>query len=623
MKNHLKVMATCVLVSAMATAQAQTTAPSGDATGNGTVRHRAARKVTPKRPSVETQIQQLREDMESQINQLKQQLTDSNAQLQAAQQQAAAANAAAAQAQQQAQQQQQQTSDNASAVSNLQGAVGDLKTNSTSLASSIQETQTNLTKKIEHPDEIHFKGITLSPTGSFIEAATVWRSAAIGGDINTQFTGIPLANSNAAQLSEFYGTGRQSRIALKAIGKIPSMTMTGYYEADWLGTGITSNNNQSNSYVFRQRQIWAQAKLNSGWQFTGGQMWTLATETTHGLDNGTEILPAVIDPQYVAGFVWARQYGFRVTKDFGDKFWIGASAENAETLNPAGSSLPTNLLIGSDGNNGGLYNVTANYSFNLAPDMIAKIAVEPRWGHFEVFGIARFFRDRIYPNSTTTTTTVNGVTTTTTVPNSIGAYNDSTVGGGIGGSGRTTLLNKKLTIGLKGLWGDGTGRYGSSTIADITLRPNAQIAPLHNWDALGTIEANPTKRMMVYLNYGGDYVGRRYFGRVGYGSPLTNMSGCNVEPGPSTAANPGFGGGTGFTPSTPANCGNQTKDVQELATGYWYDFYRGPMGRMRQGAQYSYFQRNIWSGAGGTTNPGGGANGTDNVFETSFRYYLP
>jgi hypothetical protein len=613
MKKHLMAMATCVLVSAMATAHAQTTS----ATGTAPVKHRTTKKAA--RPSVETQIQQLRQEMETQINQLRQQLSDSQSQLQAAQQQAAAANAAAAQAQQQAQQQQQQTADNAAAVSNLQGAVSDLKTNSSSLASTIQETQTNLTKKIETPDAIHFKGVLLSPTGSFIEAATVWRSAAIGGDINTQFTGIPLTNSNAAQLSEFYGTGRQSRLALKATGKIDSMTMTGYYEADWLGTGITSNNNQSNSYVFRQRQLWAQAALNSGWKFTGGQMWTLATETTKGLDNGTEILPSVIDPQYVAGFVWARQYGFRVSKDFGDKFWIGASAENAETLNPAGSSLPTNLLIGSDGNNGGLYNVTANYSFNLAPDMIAKIAIEPGFGHYEIFGIARFFRDRIYPNMKTTT--VNGVTTVTGT--SAGAYNDSTVGGGIGASGRASFANKKFTVGLKGLWGDGTGRYGSSTIADITLRPNAQIAPLHNFDAIGTIEANPTARLQLYLNYGGDYVGRRYFGKVGYGSPLTNMSGCNTEPLPTATVNPGFGGGDGFTPATPANCGNQTKDVQELATGYWYDFYKGPMGRMRQGAQYSYFQRNLWSGAGGTTNPGGNANGTDNVFETSFRYYLP
>jgi hypothetical protein len=617
MKNHLKTMATCVLVSAMATGHAQTTAASGDATGKSTVRHKTAAKAA-HRPSVETQIQQLRDEMETQINQLRQQLNDSNAQLQAAQQAAAAANAAAAQAQQQAQQQQQQTTENATAVSNLQGAVSDLKTTSTSLASTIQETQTNLTKKIEQPDEIHFKGVTISPTGSFIEAATVYRSAAIGGDINTQFTGIPLQHSNAAQLSEFYGSGRQSRLALKATGKLASVDMTGYYEMDWLGTGITSNNNQSNSYVVRQRQLWARAAFHSGWNISGGQMWTLATETTHGLDNGTEILPAVIDPQYVAGFVWARQYGFRVTRDFGDKIWIGASAENAETLNPAGSSLPVNLLLGSDGNSGGLFNPTANYSFNLAPDMIAKVAFEPGFGHYEVFGIARFFRDRIYPNMVVTT--VNGVTTVT--GSSAGAYNDSTVGGGIGASGRATLLNKKLTVGLKGLWGDGTGRYGSSTIADITLRPNAQIAVLHNFDALGTIEANPTQRLNLYLNYGGDYIGRRYFGKVGYGSPLTNMSGCNTEPLPSTTVTyPNSG--DGFTPSTPANCGNQTKDVQELATGYWYDFYRGPMGRFRQGIQYSYFQRNIWSGAGGTTNPGGGAEGTDNIFETSIRYYLP
>jgi hypothetical protein len=563
------------------------------------------------------QIQQLREQMQSQIDQLRQQLNESQSQLKAAQDQAAAANAAAAQTQQQAQQQQQQTAENASAVSNLQSAVSDLKTNSTSLASSIQESQANFAKKVEHPDAIHFKGITLSPTGSFIEAATVWRSAATGGDINTAFTGVPLQHSNAAQLSEFYGSARQSRLALKATGKLAHVDLTGYYEMDWLGTGITSNNNQSNSYVVRQRQLWAQAALESGWKFTGGQMWSLATETTKGLDNGTEILPSVIDPQYTAGFVWERQYGFRVAKDFGDKFWVGASVENPETLNPAGSNLPPNVLLGSSGTGGGLYNSTANYSWNLAPDMIAKVAFEPGWGHYEVFGIARFFRDRIYPNYTV----VKNPDGTTTVKGSAdGAYNDSTLGGGLGGSLRVPVASKKLSVALKGLWGQGTGRYGDSTIADITLRPNGQIAPLHNFSALGTIEANPTARLNLYINYGGDYVGRRYFGKVGYGSPLTNMSGCNTEPLPgNTATN----GADGFTPSTPANCGGNNKAVQELSTGYWYDFYKGDKGRFRQGLQYSYFRRDLWSGAGGATNPGGGAQGTDNAVWTSLRYYLP
>jgi hypothetical protein len=610
MNTNLKALATLVLASTVTVGYAQSTTSTAGATPHKTTTKKAHKPVE-KGPSVQSQIEDLRHELESQhgqIDSLKQQLTDRDTQLQQAQQAASQAQQAAQQAQAAAGQQQQQLTDNAAAVSSLQSSVSDLKTNTTSLVGTIQDQQAQVKKAIENPDAIHFKGITLSPTGSFIEAATVWRSAATGGDINTQFTGIPLQNSDAAQLSEFYGSGRQSRLAIKATGKVANMTMTGYYEMDWLGTGITSNNNQSNSYVLRQRQLWAQAAMNSGWTFTGGQMWSLATETTHGLDNGTEILPSTIDPQYEAGFVWTRQYGFRVSKNFNNKFWIGASAENAETLNPGGSSLPTNVLIGSSGNNGGLYNSTANYSFNLAPDMIAKIAFEPGWGHYELFGIARFFRDRIYPNETSTGTGT-----------SAGAYNDSTVGGGVGGSFRGSLLQKKLTLGLKGLYGDGTGRYGSSTIGDITFHPDGQISPLHNFSALSTVEVNPTKRLNVYFNYGGDYVGRDIHGKTGYGLYTASMSGCNTEPVTGTATT---NSGQGFTPAT-ASCSGNTKDVQEFTAGYWYNFYSGPMGRLRQGIQYSYFERNLWSGTGGPLNPDGGAKGTDNLFETSFRYYLP
>jgi hypothetical protein len=599
MKTNWKALAGLVLVSTLAAANAQTTAGSASTTAKKTTTKKA-HHVAPRQPSVQTQLEELRNDMNSQrsqIDSLRQQLTDRDSQLQQAQQAAASAQAAAQQAQQAAQQQQQAIDASNQSVTSLQGAVADLKSNTTSIVTTMQDQQAQVKKEIEHPDELHYKDVTISPKGSFIEAATVYRSAATGGGINTPFTGVPLQDSNAAQLSEFYGSGRQSRLALTFTGKTDYMKMTGYYEMDWLGTGITSNNNQSNSYVIRQRQIWAQAALNNGWSFTGGQMWSLATETTRGLDNGTEILPGTIDPQYTAGFVWTRQYGFRVTKDFGNKLFLGASVENAETLNPAGSSLPTNVLLGSAGVGGGLYDSASNYSFNAAPDMIAKVAWEPGFGHYEVFGIARFFRDRIYPDITT----------------SAGAYNDSTLGGGIGGSGRIALAQKRLTIGLKGLYGMGTGRYGDSQIADITLHPDGQIAPLRNFSALSTVEGNVTKRLSLYFNYGGDYVYRRYFGKVGYGSPLTNMSGCTTEPVPSAS----------FTPATPSNCGGNNKDVQEFTSGYWYNFYNGPKGRLRMGMQYSYIERNLWSGAGGTTNPGGGAQGNDNIFETSFRYYMP
>jgi hypothetical protein len=622
MNTKLKALASLLLVSAVTAGYAQTAATTSTSTTKTTTR-RTRKPAAEKKPSVQSQIEELRNDLNSQrgqIDSLRQQLSDRDAQLQQAQQAAAAAQQAAQQAQQAAQTQQQTLADTSQSVSSLQGAVADLKTNTQSIVTTVQDQQAQTKKAIESPDEIHFKGVTLSPTGSFVAAETVWRSGATGGDINTQFNGIPLNHSDAAQLSEFYGSGRQSRLALRATGKLDNMKLTGYYEADWLGAGSTSNDNQSNSYVFRQRQIWAQAALNNGWTFTGGQMWSLATETGRGLENGTEVLPATIDSQYAAGFVWERQYGFRVTKNFHNTFWVGAAAENPETLNPAGSSLPLNLVIGSAGNAGGLYNPLNNYSFNLAPDLIAKVAWEPnqgKYGHYEVFGISRFYRDRVYPNASaappTGSTSLTGTST--------GAYNDSTVAGAIGASGRVAVLQKKLTLGLKGLYGQGTGRYGSSTIADITLRPDGQIAPLRNFSALGTVEANPTRRLMFYFNYGGDYVFRRYFGKVGYGSPLTNMSGCNTEPLPGGAAN--SNGGTGFSPSTPSNCGNQTKDVQEFVAGYWYDIYRGEHGRLRQGIQYSYFQRLLWSGAGGAANPGNSAYGSDNAWWTSFRYYLP
>lgn len=564
-----------------------------------TKKHPVHKTAKPKGPTVEEQIQSLRQDLEGQINGLKSDLAAKDTQLKQAQQSAADAQAAAAKAQAAADGEHQAVTENQSAVNTLQSTVTDLKANSVSLATTVSDETSKIKKAMESPEVIHFKGITLSPTGSFIAAETVYRSRAMGADINTQFGGVPLDAADTAKISEWQGTGRQSRVALKAIGKLDNMTMTGYYEADWLGTGVTSNNNQSNSYVMRQRQLWAQAALKNGLTFTGGQMWSLATETTQGLSNGTEILPATIDPQYNVGFVWARQYGFRVTKEFSKKFFLGLSAENAEALTPAGSGLPTNYLIGQLGNSGGLYNAfNATITYNPAPDFILKTAIEPGWGHWELFGIGRFWRDRIYPNAPT---------------NALNAYNWSTGSMGVGASVRGALAQKKATIGIKTLYGEGVGRYGSSTIADITIKPSSAIAPLREFSSLATVELNPDPRFTVYFNAGIDYVYRRYYGKEGYGSPLTNMSGCNtaVLPGGSTS------------PSAPANCGNQTKDVQEGTIGYWYYIYNGPKGRLRQGIQYSHFRRDLWSGDGGPTNPGNGAMGTDDQIYTSFRYYLP
>ena len=515
-------------------------------------------------------------------------------------------------------------------VSALQHEVADLKTVSGNTVNELQETQKRVAG-LESPLAIHYKGITITP-GGFLAAETVWRQRATGSDINTPFNAINFPGAAQSHISEFYGSGRQSRVSMLAQGKLDNMSMTGYVEADFLSAGVTSNNNQSNSYTLRQRQVWGQAALHNGWSFTGGQMWSLVTETKHGLDNRTEALPGTIDPQYTVGFSWARQYGFRVTKDINNKVWFGFSIENSqETVTAHGQS--NNYVIGQPGNGGGLYNgavtgcsttlnaagvpVTtcspaASYSYNPSPDIVGKVAFEPGFGHYEVFGVLSQFRDRIYPNATLPT------------PTAAGAYNDSTWSGGGGANARWDLFEKKVTLGIHGMGGNGTGRYGTSGLADATIRPNGSIAPITNYQGLLTLEYN-TPKWYWYGNGGVEYDGRTQFvnakgAPVGYGALEFANTGCYLETVPGTAYS------TGYSPGGLGSCTGDTKDIWEGSLGFWYKPYNGPKGRLQFGLQYSYLTRTAWAGIG-TKSPfpttGTQPTAIDNMFFTSFRYYLP
>jgi hypothetical protein len=694
MNSRLKAAAAIVLAACVA----GTLSFASDATPPAKKSHK---KAAPKGPSVEDQIQALRQDMQSQINQLKSDLAAKDAALRQAQQQAADAQAAAARAQESASSQQQAVTENQNAVNSLQSTVTDLKANATSLATTLSDETGKIRKEISSPNVLHYKGVGLTP-GGFLAAETVWRQHATGGDIPTAFNALPYEEADAYKLSEFYGSARQSRISLMVEGKPSWGTMRGYYEADWLGTGITSNNNQSNSYVLRQRVLWAQAELHNHWAFTGGQMWSLATEDKKGLSNlsGDIMTPQTIDPNYVVGFVWTRQYGFRVTKSW-DKFAVGIAAENPQLLYTATLAGNTPYaVLGSAGANGGNYNAAvsavaattyvqnysnvpgggyvpvyntitansniANYSFNAAPDLIIKAAIDPGFGHYELIAIGRYAHETVYPGETTDALKYGGQTDVATgkavtakaTPN--GSFNNTTPLGGFAGSFRVPL-GKMVSLGAKGMYGAGVGRYGNSTLSDLTSNNWGGFSPLHNASGLATLEANPTPRLALYFNWGIDYAGRNdwasastttlggpaatfcpkgftsasdctskptaaqlaaggawggHWGApsvsaVGYGSRKSSNSACE------TLANPGFNGGsTGYYPG--GSCGDQSRDVQEYTVGYWYDFYKGEHGRLRQSIQYGYAERAGWSDATGLA-----AKGINNMFWTSFRYYLP
>ncbi len=88
------------------------------------------------------------------------------------------------------------------------------------------------TKKLEHPDALHFKGIDLTP-GGFFAAETVDRQRGIGGDVNTQFNGIPFAGQTAGVPVGVQCQRPSIAISLLAVGKLPSATLRGYVETDF------------------------------------------------------------------------------------------------------------------------------------------------------------------------------------------------------------------------------------------------------------------------------------------------------------------------------------------------------------------------------------------------------
>lgn len=519
--------------------------------------------------------------------------------------------------------------------------------------------------KGDEPAAIHFKGITLTP-GGFMAAESVWRSKALSADVNTPFSSIPMPGASQSNVSELNFSGRQSRISMLVEGKLADVKIGGYYEGDFLGGGSTSNNNQSNSYVFRQRQFWAQAAFDNGFTITGGQMWSLVTQTTHGMDNRTEYLPLTIDAQYHIGFSWARQYGLRFTKNFDNKLWLGFSVENPQTTFkvhgnptqsitsgavtvdcPVSASCPlgtttvggtttvfTNFLLGQAGTSGGLYNPLANYSYNPSPDLVFKAVLEPGFGHYEIFGVYERFRDRVFPCEIGTVGNACTFDPAQTIPTANDAFNDSRNGGGVGGNLMWNLFNKHLDFALHAMGGNGVGRYGSGGLSDATIRPDGTIALLRNYMALGTIVLHPNPKLDIYMNGGGEYASRaQYFASAsattpneGYGAIGLKNSGCYQEIASNTTVPAGTNASTGYIPGSLSNCTGDPRNYIEGTLGFWYRFYQGSRGRMQFGGQYSYTTLNTWAGVAPASGPGAGVSAPhaiENMWFTSLRYYLP
>jgi hypothetical protein len=411
-------------------------------------------------------------------------------------------------------------------------------------------------------------------------------------DMATSYSAAPLNGSSNANLSELRGTARTSQLSLLIQTASGNTTLRGYIETDFLGASPTANYVQSSSWTPRLRQVWTQIEWPSGWTITAGQMWSLLTTNRHGIANLEELRPRDEDASHVVGSTWTRERAVRITRNFNNRVWLGFAVENPESTYSA-AFVPPNVMGLNTSPNAAtgvnllpfLANYSTGHSTTLAPDLLAKIAFEPGWGHFEIKTVGRVFRDRIAATETTSGRT------------------NTTQGYGVGFAALMPFANKRLELALEGLAGHGIGRYGAVGFPDVTLEPTTgEMRPLRQARIMGGLVYHHGSRLDVYAYGGDEYTGRYAFlsptgTAAGYGSPLVSYASCTNE----VALNA---------------CHGDNRNINEATIGYWYRLYRGEFGSINYGNQVLYVHRDLWSGIGTTP------KGSDIVVYSTLRFYL-
>ncbi len=468
--------------------------------------------------------------------------------------------------------------------------------------------------------------------GGYFAADAVYRDHSTVNDVNTSFNAIPYAYQPTYGENEFRASARQSRLSLLVEGPVTAtQKLTGYFEMDFQGAAVNSNYNQSNSWAPRLRQGYFTYDNNDwGFHFLGGQAWSLVTQNTVGITPRKENVPITIEAAYSAGFDYTRNWQLRVVQELAPWVSVGASVEAPAALVFAGSGAIANggsangFIVNFQNAGAGTLPSTGNFTADNAPDLIAKVALDPGWGHYEAFGIARFFNDNLL-NCNVADISATGVCATTGAGSQFATTSSrkTTLGDGVGGSVLLPLIPKFLDVQASTMYGRGIGRYGASNLSDVYVGADGSLQTITAIHALVGAVAHPWAGLDVYAYGGIEKEQSGVFsnlagtgGLSGFGVPNLVNGGCYIT----TAAS--FTGGT-------SNCAAVNKSVMSFTAGFWQDVYKGPMGRVAAGLEYEYVRRDGFAGYGAvaasattTALAGVGAVHTDdNIFFSSLRWY--
>ena len=217
--------------------------------------------------------------------------------------------------------------------------------------------------------------------GGFMDLTAFTRSTNTGTGISSSFGTIPFTNlagvpQAAGNLSETRFTTQNSRISLQATSKVGGASLKGYVEADFLGAAPTNLNVTSNSNALRMRLYWVQYTAGK-FEFLGGQSWSMLTPGRNGISPvpGDLFYSQDVDTNYQMGLTWCRTPQFRFVAHASSVVTAGLSLENPQQYVGSAVALPAAFPAAEvdNGANSG--------AANLYPDVIGKIALDPKMGN--------------------------------------------------------------------------------------------------------------------------------------------------------------------------------------------------------------------------------------------------
>ena len=454
------------------------------------------------------------------------------------------------------------------------------------------------------PLTFHIGTATLTPVG-FMDFTGVVHSHVAGGNIGTSFGSIPYATNTGGvlpyqtNLSEFRTSIQNSRIGFRTDADVMGAHVIGYMEADFLGTPASTNIAvTSNSQLLRARLYWVDL-MKGDWEILGGQTWSLLTPGRRGISP----LPSDVfytqdmDVNYQAGLFWGRipelrfvyhhpsgKAAFAVAIDSPDQY-AGGSSGGAAIVLPTGLATPYAGELDFGASSGGIATP------NLAPDIIAKLALDPsKRVHFEIGGVERTFKV-YYPGvaavaGTPATATTPAIPAVTAIPSAT-----FTNEGGGGFANLHVEIFKGFRLMTNNFWSDGGGRYIFGQAPDLVANADGSITPLHSSSTVSGFEYT-NKNTLIFAYYGGIMISR---------DPVIDTTGKLV--------------GYGYKGSSSS----QNRTIQEATFGFNQAIWKHPKyGALNLIGQYSHLTRDPWYVATGQP-----ANASMNMVFIDLRYTLP